>query len=277
VDIIVGEGFLGGFAGAVLKRALGKPFVYDYIDPYTELAGQGPLGVYAFIERKLPQLADLTVCVSYYLKEKAKFFGSKRTELIPNGFDPNWLSLSIKPHKISLEKRKKVLFVGQIGMSRILLESAFYLSPEVLLVILGSGIEEKQIMNFVKTSGLEKRVLFLGYVPHDNVPSLITSSDICVDTSGVETSLKLIEYGVFGKPVIALEGPVTRRFVKDQEIAVSQRNPKDIANTIMRLLHNIADAKNMGENLRKKIINEYRWDVLAEKYTSVLKNLSKKE
>lgn len=275
IDIMVGEGFWGGLAGSILKGLLRKPFVYDYIDPYTELAGKGPLGTFMLIERDLPKLADYTICTSYHLQERAQSYGAKRTEVIPNGFNPAWLYLPVKPHEIS-EKRKIVLFVGQISMSKILLEASPFLSPEVLLVIAGSGVGERQIRTFVKTSGLEKRVLLLGHVPHNKIPHLIISSDVCVDPSGVETSLKMVEYGVFGKPVVALEGPVTRRFVKDQEVAISRRNPKDVANTIMHLIQYREEAEHMGKRLREKVIREYRWDLLAKRYAECLEKVVKK-
>ncbi|MEM2129661.1 MAG: glycosyltransferase [Candidatus Bathyarchaeia archaeon] len=273
-DIILGEGFWGGLAGVMLKKVLRKPLVYDYIDRYIEIVGQGPLKTFALIESKIPRVADLTICASYYLEEKAKYYKAKLTEVIPNGFDPAWLSTRARRYEIS-DRRKIVLFVGQIGMSMILLQSAFFLSPDILLIIAGSGVGEEKVKRFVKTCGLEGKVLLLGYVPHDQIPNLIMSSHVCVDTSGVETSLKLIEYGVFGKPVVAFEGPVTRRFMEDREIAISQRNPKKLADKIMRLIQNEENAKTMGENLKRKVITEYRWDLLSMKYASLLERFRK--
>ena len=133
-DIIVGVGFWGGIAGALLSKIADIPFVYDYIDPYTELYGEGPFGVYYSIERFLPRTADLTVCVSYALYEKAKSYGAKRIEIIPNGFEHERFTMKNRSKSQCFPIGKKiVLYVGQVNRSYgfdIFIESCLlYTSP----------------------------------------------------------------------------------------------------------------------------------------------------
>ena len=196
-DIIVGVGFWGGIAGALLRKIAGIPFVYDYTDPYTELAGLGPLGVYYSIERFLTKTADLTVCVNYTLYEKAKSYGAKRIEIIPNGFEPERFIMKSrsKSHRFPMGK-KIVLYVGQVNRSYgfdIFIKSALYVPENVLYVIVGSGPGAKEVRAFVENLHLNNKIKFIGYQPREKIPELISSSDVCIVPYGIESTIKLLE------------------------------------------------------------------------------------
>ena len=96
-----------------IRKVARVPFVYDYVDPYTEMAGQGTLNIYSFIERAMPR-SDLTICVSISLADKARSFGARRIRIIPNGFEAELLRCEpvIKPWE-----KKVVLYLGQITKS----------------------------------------------------------------------------------------------------------------------------------------------------------------
>lgn len=241
-DIIVGVGFWGGIAGALLSKIADTPFIYDYTDPYTELSGLGPFRVYYSIERFLPRASDLTVCVSYTLYDKAKSYGAKRIEIIPNGFEPERFTLKNRSKSQCFPIGKKiVLYVGQVNRSYgfdIFIESALYVPDNILYVIVGSGPGAREVRALVENLHLNNKIKFIGYQPSERIPELINSSDVCIVPYSRESSIKLLEYGALGKPVVTFEGNVERRFAKDKEIIISRWNPVDLAKSIKYLITN---------------------------------------
>ena len=120
---------------------------------------------------------------------------------------------------------------------------------------------------------MERKIKFIGRRPSEEIPELIYSSDICVVPYSRESSIKLIEYGALGKPVVTFEGPVERRFAKDKEIVVSKWDPTEFAYSIKSLIVDERKANRIGKQLQKKVLKHYRWDHLAEKYIELLEDI----
>ena len=82
------------------------------------------------------------------------------------------------------------------------------LLDSVAVLIIGSGPAESRVRQIVAESGLEARVRFAGFIPHEQVPEHVAAFDIAVAPyRKVElfynSPLKLHEYLAMGKPVIA--------------------------------------------------------------------------
>ena len=282
-DIIVGVGFWGGIAGAAIHKVTTIPFVYDYTDPYTREYGSGPFGIYHLIERLLPRMADLTICVSYELADNARSFGARKIEVIPNGFEPDIFLAKKKTQKktkdviLRIKKDKKVvLYVGQIGRTLgmdIFIKSAAFVPDDVIFILVGSGPGAGEVKSLVNKLGLGKKIRFLGPKPREEIPEFINLSDICVVPYSRESSIKLIEYGALGKPVLTFKGPVERSFLKDKEIVVSEWDPKEFASLIKHLLNDKRKSLSIGKRLQKKVLRDYRWDHLAKRYAKILENV----
>lgn len=86
---------------------------------------------------------------------------------------------------------------------------------------------------------------------------------------------KVYEYMAMGLPVIISDTPYAKRMVGKYKFGVCV-NPSDIdeiADSIAFLLNNQTLAKEMGENGRKAVVNEFNWQIEEEKLIELYNDL----
>ncbi|TVP46534.1 MAG: glycosyltransferase, partial [Mongoliibacter sp.] len=123
---------------------------------------------------------------------------------------------------------------------------------------------------------IKPHVHFLGVLPNLEVPQWIESSDICVYPSHMEAMpLAWIEVMSMGKPFVATKiGPAFE--LVDDGISGLLADPLDhdeLAAKIMELLANEELKNSLGENARKKVLNEFSLQTIADQSNSYYSNL----
>lgn len=88
-------------------------------------------------------------------------------------------------------------------------------------------------------------------------------------------STKVFEYMALGLPVITSNFQLYKDVVEKYKcgICVDPLNPKDIAEAIEYIMTHPLEAKKMGENGKKAVIQKYNWSIEEEKLFSVYKGL----
>lgn len=110
--------------------------------------------------------------------------------------------------RYGLDPHKKIfLFLGRIdGEKRVdlLVQSMQLLKrPDIQMAIAGRGRAEKEMRQMVAHLGLREQVRFTGYIPPEDVPGLLNSTDIFVMPSEAELlSISTLEAMACGKPVL---------------------------------------------------------------------------
>lgn len=127
-------------------------------------------------------------------------------------------------------------------------------------LILGTGSEEKELKAKVKKLGLEKNVIFTGFI--DNVQDYINIFDVQVNCSyGTEaTSLALLEGMSIGIPAVVTDYGGNPGVIKNGEngYLVPIKSPRDTADAIVRIL--------LNDDLRK-YMNKRSKEIYEEKFT----------
>jgi len=88
---------------------------------------------------------------------------------------------------------------------------------------------------------------------------------------------KIFEYMIAGLPVIASNFPLWKEIVEGNNcgICVNPLDPKEIANAIKYLIDHPDEARAMGENGRRSVLEKYNWEKESEKlirlYEEILK------
>ena len=184
-----------------------------------------------------------------------------------------------------------IIYVGGMSEERGILElikavhkvSRTY--PLVKLLLLGNfGTQdfEKRCIEYVRSNDLTESVEFLGFVPHKDVPGYIRVVDVGTVLHHPTTRfmksaypIKLFEYMICGKPVIASNLPAMGKIVKEAECGVLV-NPTDIdeiAEAIIYLIKHQEEEKKMGENGRRAVEEKYNWDKMEEKLLKLYRRL----
>jgi len=153
---------------------------------------------------------------------------------------------------------------------------------DVKLILCGSfspSSYEKEIRNL---KGFEK-VEYISWVKQEVAYSLMCAADVgIVNFLPVPNYInampnKLFEYMLAGLPVIASNFPLWKEIIENNKcgICVDPLSPKEIADAIIYLMEHVDEAKKMGENGRKAVIEKYNWENEGEKllnlYMEILK------
>lgn len=89
--------------------------------------------------------------------------------------------------------------------------------------------------------------------------------------------VKMFEYMAAGIPVIASDFPLWREIIESSQcgVCVNPMSPEEIAQAVDRLISNPEEARKMGENGRRAVLDRYNWAVEEEKlfhlYEDILK------
>jgi glycosyltransferase involved in cell wall biosynthesis len=135
------------------------------------------------------------------------------------------------PHVDRVEWRKKYgidvdkkifFFVGRVDREKrldVLLQAAVLLNrADFQIVIAGNGAHLKFLKKMTRKLGLTDRVLFTGFVPDEDLPSVFNSIDVFVMPSEAELlSIATIQAMACGRPVMAAQAVALPELVTNQE------------------------------------------------------------
>jgi glycosyltransferase involved in cell wall biosynthesis len=210
--------------------------------------------------------------------------GIKREKIsvIPNGIDlesfinlPNGKSFRMK-YNI---RGKMILYVGRIyscqkGLNHLINAIPIILNkePEAKIVIVGENWGSKA--NLIKTAknlGIEKSIIFTGYIPRNELLKAYAAADIFVLPSLFEPfGIVLLEAMASKKPIVATNVGGIPEVVENGKngILVKPGNEEELANAILYLLSHEDQAKIMGIN-GYNMVKKYSWDLIAKKIEEV--------
>ncbi len=239
--------------------------------------------------------ATILTAISFYLLNRAKTIGYKGLSvLIPNGVDTRHFE-NIYPDeelndlKKNLNKKPEDVFL--ITTSRLVQKNAVKdvisalpkLPDNIKFVVLGEGEEEISLRELSKTLHVEKRVQFLGYVEHNEMPKYLKIADIFIRPSLSEgMGNSFIEAMAAGLPVIAtpvggivdfLFDPEQNPGVPSTGIFVKVNNPESIAEKVKLLTDDLALQHRLIQNAHKMVREKYDWDLVAKDMKDKVFNL----
>lgn len=132
-----------------------------------------------------------------------------------------------------------------------------------------------------------KRTHYLGKIPHEEADKFLASG--CVGMAlasylygnywktGTLGNTKVFEEMMVGLPVICTNFNLWREFVDRYHcgICVEPDDPKAIAAAIQYLLDNPEEARRMGENGRRAVLEEFNWGVEEKKLLALYEDILK--
>jgi glycosyltransferase involved in cell wall biosynthesis len=182
--------------------------------------------------------------------------------------------------------QEKIIYLGGMARSRGLIEvvEAFAeivkMHPQWQLCLVGScnpASFETELKDAVKTLGIEKNVQFVSWVPYDQKEALSSQASMGVITylpySNNTSCLpnKLFDYMLVSLPVIASNFPLYREVVEGSHcgLLVDPSKAREIAQAMAYLIEHPAEARQMGENGRRAVIEKYNWEKESEKLLQI--------
>jgi glycogen synthase len=300
------------FGGVLSRLAYGVPLVItvhslEPLRPWKrERLGRG-YDLSTWVERTALEMADAVVAVSRRDQEEilTRFeVRPERVHVVPNGVDTRLY----RPvdGKATLDElgidasRPFVLFVGRISRQKgihHLLRAAERLSPEIGLVLVAASPDSPELERELERTvddlrGRRSRVTWIReMLPRETTVALYSEAAVFCCPSVYEP------FGIINLEAMACETPVVGTAVggireavvhgetgllvafeprsrDDAEAADPDRLADELARAIEQLVEDPSRAARMGQRGRKRVIERYGWDQVAEMvyeiYESVL-------
>ena len=177
-----------------------------------------------------------------------------------------------------------MLFVGNIeprkNLTRLveayalLLRRSHYRGP--LILAGGQGWRNSEIFRCVEELELEKHVKFLGYVPDDVMPALMSGAEIFIYPSLYEGfGLPPLEAMACGTPVITSNVSSLPEVVGDAALMV---DPHDVV-ALADAMHRVLTDRELREEMRRRGLeraNEFSWEETARQTLRVYEEVHAK-
>jgi glycosyltransferase involved in cell wall biosynthesis len=219
-------------------------------------------------------------CVSGAQKKEIEELGiaAKKISIIPMGVETGFREAGRRRKRIDQDQSMNVIsnrnFLPIYNVSQLIQAIPLILKeePQTRFLIAGNGLEREKLEKEAKELNVEKSVQFLGSVPHEEMPDLLTKADIYVSTSLYDgTSVSLLEAMASGVFPIVTDITSNREWIRDGEngFLVPVNDEQYLANKIIDAIRD----KGLLEKARKEnqSISEEKtlWPVCIEKIKGI--------
>ncbi len=258
--------FLLAPAPAMLAaRALGKRVVLHYHSGEAEdHLGRWGAKVHPFL-----RLAHEIVVPSEYLGRVFASYGY-RARVIPNIVDVSHFTYrprrAVRPRLVSTRNLESYYRVDQTIEAFASLRAE---RPDATLTIAGTGSQEESLRR--RAADLDGSVAFVGRVEPEDMPRLLLSSDIFLNSSVVDNQpVSILEAFAAGLPVVTTPTGGIAEMVRSETtgLLVPPHEPGAMAQAVMRLLDEPELAPALARRARKEV-EKYTWPRVRYEWAAV--------
>ena len=201
-------------------------------------------------------------------------FNEKKIYISSNGINSDYFNLS-QPGALAYDG----VFLGRMNASKgvddllTIWKKVCEKNPEAKLAIIG-GAEKKFKLEFIqriKSAGLEKNILVLGFLEDEKAFSLLKASKVFIFPSHEEGwGIVVAQALACGVPVVSWDLSVYKEIFENHTIRVEENNTNLFAETVVKLLENDFKRKEIGES-GYEFIKKCSWKEVAKKELEIIK------
>jgi glycosyltransferase involved in cell wall biosynthesis len=268
-------GLIGVWAGVILK----KPLLVTIHGSDLRLAVKSS-GLIRNLFLYVCKKANHVSCVSDLQKKEIEQFGiaGSKISLLPMGVDEVFLEVGKKRGKkaegepFTIMSNRNLVSLYNISLLIRAIPMILHKNPETRFIIAGDGPERDRLEEEAKKSQTENAIQFLGSIPHQAMPKLLSETDIYVSTSLHDgTSVSLLEAIGAGAFPIVTDIPANREWIKDGENGFLVPIDKEQF-LAQRIVETMANRKLMEKSRMKNIMlveEKAFWPVNMEKIKKI--------
>jgi glycosyltransferase involved in cell wall biosynthesis len=196
-----------------------------------------------------------------------------RIRTIPSGFEPSLFG-SASTRGGTPRTRLRIGYVGRLAPQKradLLVRAFGRMQRPAELVVVGDGPERARVRHLARTSPAAERITMTGFVPHSDVPAVLSSLDVLVLPSAYEEmGSVLVEAMVAGLPVVASDVGGIPEVVRDGEtgLLVPPGDVDRLAEALDRLAGDPDLRARLSAGARARS-RSYAWPHLAGRVTGV--------
>lgn len=184
---------------------------------------------------------------------------------------------------IAQHEEARILFIGRLsstkGVKYLLqaMRSVLDSVPTAQLDLLGDGIDQQQCKDLAKELSLTENVRFHGWADREKIDhylnraSVVTFPSIYPEAFGIVG----IEAMMRGKPVVAFDVGGVKDWLEHEKtgLLIPVKDVQSFAQGLVHLLLNSEDRQLMGQNGRKKALEEFSSEHHLEKLTAIYREI----
>jgi glycosyltransferase involved in cell wall biosynthesis len=233
-----------------LARRRGWSTVFDHHDDAVGMLraklGRATLldALLAWMRKRSARIADLTIATND--TQRALLKRDARRIVVVRNSPPAWFA----DHRPSVcDGRARIVFLGELGVLDRVERAVDVVSllvndyrVDVELLIIGDGPQRRIVETHARHLKLDDRVTITGWVPYEEVPALLASGQVGIDTASMtdvnhgSTMIKILEYLAVGLPVVASALRETMITGQNAVIAVDDDRAGAFAEPLAKLL-----------------------------------------
>lgn len=275
--------FPQAFFAIIPKIFHGSKLIYHFHGTEIFLLGKHPLVRFFF--RPFMNAADCIIANSSVTAQAVSMVFRNITDIKIIPFGPSIPGVQSSPQSsiYSKEDPIKLLFVGRLierkGV-RYLVDAMKILQDKNInanLRIVGDGHQRKDLEAQIKSLGLEFCISITGFLPAQS-QALAEEYANChifvfpsiVDSKGNSEGLGIVAVDAIfmGKPVVASSIGGIKDLIKDGDTGflVSEKDSTAIAEKVIFIKNNYANALKIAQKARKCMLENYSWNIVTEKF-----------
>ncbi len=130
-------------------------------------------------------------------------------------------------------------------------------NSKIKLMFIGEGFLKNGLLEMVKKWGIEKQIIFTGFIKYKEVKDYWQAADIYLQTSKSETQgITILEAMAVGLPIVAVKATGTEDFIVNNKNGLLTKNQtEDFVEKIKFLLKNPLAKKRMAVQAKKDAKN----------------------
>ena len=288
-DVVHAHFWMSGLAAVPAARRLGIPVVQTFHAlGSVKRRHQGPRDTSPLSRLRLERslCASVDAVIATCRDEVGELTGlgldPRLTSVVPCGVDVPLAAPSPPPGRPPARLLALGRLVERKGVGDVI--TALAALPDARLTVaggpsrdaLGADPEACRLRELAETCGVADRVAFIGRVAHNDVPRVISGSDVVVAVPWYEPfGIVPLEAMANGRPVVgaAVGGLLDTVVPGVTGELVPPRRPDLLAATLRRLLADPARCRAYGEAGYSRAATTYRWDHVAAATESVYESV----
>lgn len=204
---------------------------------------------------------------------RRKYCIEKNVAVIPNGIDENLITQRVQP--VELDGDPSILYHGRLSYEKgidILLKSISKLRKDDLtnlkLYIAGSGPLQENLKKLSVDLGIEKNVIYIGHLPHEEIVQYLKSVSLAVYPSRYESfSLAILEaLAVADCPVCMSEcAGICNFFRRDDDLITFHPHVLSLTKQLQSLISAEVSTNGLVKR-QKEVAKRFLWSKIGKQY-----------
>lgn len=229
-----------------------------------------------FLSHRTVSAASVIVAVSQAARDLCLEVAPEATvRVVPPGVDDSEFKPSDKPDP---EGWKRILVVGSLVRRKqvnVIIRGFSAIAdryPLARLVIVGDGPERPALEALAAATAAGRRIDFIGFVPHNDLPSLYrTAAMFCTASTAEAAATAPLEAMASGLPVIATPAGIMGELLSTYEIGIllQAQTAEAVSVALASLLDNDQRRGRMARQSRVVAERKFSWDVILDEYADI--------